>query len=358
MLSYQSAAQPRQILSRSLALPVAVAAAMLVAACVQPIASSSELDRFRGARAALSGSDTAYLGMRGRYALYRVRLASETGLVVSGRLLSPATQPSAPNRSEEARRFPAVLLNDGRELDSRAIDFLPDEFGDVVVLSLDYPSELPYAMQLSDVLMRGGRLRVVAEQVPASFVLGGRYLAERSDVDSARIAIAATSFAVPFAVIAAAADERFRNVALVYGAGDLESVIAANLAMRPSFLRTPAAWLASRPFRTLQPERYIPHIAPRSVVMVNGIDDPQMPRSAVEALFEAANEPKELVWLRTGHLSPFDTALIRTLVDTALARLPVLGGAAAPDSTDAGATTPDEPLAASAPRARGMHPRQ
>jgi hypothetical protein len=58
--------------------------------------------------------------------------------------------------------------------------------------------------------------------------------------------------------------------------------------------------------------------------MINGVDDPQMPRSAVESLFDAAREPKTLIWLRTGHLMPTDSVLIRALVDTALARLPIL----------------------------------
>jgi hypothetical protein len=44
----------------------------------------------------------------------------------------------------------------------------------------------------------------------------------------------------------------------------------------------------------------------------------------VESLFQAARDPKTLIWLRTGHLVPTDSVLIRALVDTALARLPIL----------------------------------
>jgi len=123
---------------------------------------------------------------------------------------------------------------------------------------------------------------------------------------------------------------------LVYGAGDLDRVLAANLTLRPRALRQAAAWLATRPFRELEPERYIALIAPRPLVMVNGIDDPQMPRAAVEALFAAAREPKSIVWLRTGHLMPTDSTLIRALVDTALARLPVLRGARRTGETASG----------------------
>jgi hypothetical protein len=75
------------------------------------------------------------------------------------------------------------------------------------------------------------------------------------------------------------------------------------------------------------PERFIGRIAPRQVVMVNGLDDPQMPEVAVRHLYDAAREPKAMIWLRTGHLMPTDSALIRTLIDTAFARLPVLRSA-------------------------------
>jgi fermentation-respiration switch protein FrsA (DUF1100 family) len=275
-----------------------------------------ELEAYRRLRGELVAAETSAAQPRGRYAAQRVRVTSTTGLVATGRRSGPP-----PPRSG---CYPAVLLQDGREETRHVIGRLPAEFGDVVVLALDYPSEIPYTMRLRDVLLHGDRLTRAARKIPALFSLGARYLAQRSDVDTSRIALAATSFAVPFATIAAAADTHFRNVALIYGAGDLPSVVAANLGIRPRFLRRPAAWLATRPFAPFFPERFVGHIAPRPLVMVNGVDDPQMPAGAVRRLYDAARPPKSLIWLRTGHLMPTDSALIRTLVDTALARLPVL----------------------------------
>jgi hypothetical protein len=52
-----------------------------------------------------------------------------------------------------------------------------------------------------------------------------------------------------------------------------------------------------------------------------------VPVQAVRALYAAAREPKTLIWLTTGHLLPTDRPLIRALVDTTLARLPVLESA-------------------------------
>ena len=90
--------------------------------------------------------------------------------------------------------------------------------------------------------------------------------------------------------------------------------------------RSPPARVAMRPFADLAPERFVGAIAPRPVLMVNGIDDPQIPAAAVRTLYDALRPPRELIWLRTGHLMPDDTLLVRALVDTALARLPVLRG--------------------------------
>jgi hypothetical protein len=274
----------------------------------------TELDDYRRLRGELARAETSASQPRGRYLAERIRLESASGLEVTGRLVRPRAKGC----------FAGVLLQDGREENSGVIARLPSEFGDVVVLSLDYPSELPYTVELSDFLLRSRMLSDGARKIPAGFLLAASYLAGRTDVDTARIAIAATSFAVPFAVIAAAADERFRNVALIYGAGDLPLVFAANLPSVPGALRKPVADVAMRAFTAFAPERFVPRIAPRPLVMVNGIDDPQMPAEAVRRLYDAARAPKTMIWLRTGHLMPTDSALIRALIDTAFATLPVL----------------------------------
>ncbi|HSJ64370.1 MAG TPA: hypothetical protein VK922_10810 [Gemmatimonadaceae bacterium] len=290
------------------------AAALLALGCAHEPARLGEARAYRDLAGALAGADTGVAVPRGRYALHAVRLTSTTGIAVTGRLLRPTS----------GACHPAVLLQNGREENSAVIGRLPDEFGDVVVLALDYPDAMPMAIQLSDVVKHQDRLRRAAREIPARFLLGAEYLARRADVDSTRMAIAATSFAVPFATITAAAEPRLRNVALIYGAGDLSQVLAANLDFDPAFLRRPAAWLAMRPFAEFAPERFIHLIAPRPIIMVNGVDDPQMPVDAVRSLYRAARAPRELIWMRTGHLMPTDSALIRSLVDTAMARMPVL----------------------------------
>lgn len=296
----------------SLLLPWLLALAL---SCGGEPAVTSDLAAYRAQRGDLRRFDATDSFVRGRYLAEHVRLESSTGVVATGMLYHPAS---------DMQCLPAVLLQDGREENSAVVGRLPADFGSVIVLSLDYPAELPYTIRLSDVMRHSGRLQRAARRIPAIFSLGAAYLARRPDVDSARIALAATSFAVPFATIAAAMDARFRNVALIYGAGDMPGVLAANLPDVPTSLRAAAARLAMQPFSSFAPERFIGRIAPRPVVMINGIDDPQMPAEAVQRLFDAARPPRSLVWLRTGHLMPSDSGLIRVLIDSAFARLPVL----------------------------------
>jgi fermentation-respiration switch protein FrsA (DUF1100 family) len=321
-----SAAALASVVGASL-VPLVVAAATLAATLAAALAACAPRPRhvrpappgeraaYLARRGTLADAETVRVSKRGRYTEFAVRLRSTRGLTATGRLLVPTAG---------VRPYAAVLLNDGRELNSRAVEALPPEFGDVVVLSLDYPAEIPYHIDLRAIAREGDRLRELARRIPPTFSLGGVYLAQRTDVDPTRVAIVATSFAVPFAGIAAALDTTFRNVAFVYGAGEMDRVLAANLTLRPRWLRGPAARLAMRPFAEFEPARFVAGIAPRPVVMINGVDDPQIPVPAVRALYDALRAPKEQIWLRTGHLMPDDTVLIRALVDTALARLPVL----------------------------------
>jgi hypothetical protein len=288
--------------------PLVIASATLLAACYTP------------AETRITGPIAASLTLeapRGRYDLYRVRLDAD-GDVVTGRLLRPRAATGT---------MPAVLLNNGRELNSDAVRYLPAEFGDVVVLSLDFPEAIPYELSMRRFLLRSTQIRDGLRRIPRFFSIGGAYLAQRADVDSSRVGMVMTSFAVPFGVIAAAGDERFQNVGLIYGAGDLARVFEANLELRPRFLRPLMGWLVMQVYGEFEPTQFVARIAPRPVVMVNGRDDPQMPREAVHALYNAAREPKTLIWLETGHLLPTDTHLIRALVDTMLDRLPVLHAA-------------------------------
>jgi hypothetical protein len=54
--------------------------------------------------------------------------------------------------------------------------------------------------------------------------------------------------------------------------------------------------------------------------MVNASEDERMPRAAVEALYESAREPKELIWMPGQHIRA-DRETIERLVGTVMSRV-------------------------------------
>jgi hypothetical protein len=70
----------------------------------------------------------------------------------------------------------------------------------------------------------------------------------------------------------------------------------------------------------LDPVHWVGRISPRPFIMVNASGDERLPRSAVDALYGAAREPKELIWMTGAHVHG-DSATIRRLVEIVMARV-------------------------------------
>lgn len=60
--------------------------------------------------------------------------------------------------------------------------------------------------------------------------------------------------------------------------------------------------------------RDIERVLPTPLGMINGSQDEQIPRENVESLYNAAREPKNLVWLESRHVNPRDVDLTRTII--------------------------------------------
>jgi fermentation-respiration switch protein FrsA (DUF1100 family) len=113
------------------------------------------------------------------------------------------------------------------------------------------------------------------------------YLGRRDDVDGHRLAIVGYSLGAFISVAVAAKDKRIRAIVLASG-GDLP---------------------ASTPFASLvravaDPLRAVRALAGRPLLMVNGRSDRTIEPAQAERLFEAAAEPKRIIWYAGGHWPP------------------------------------------------------
>lgn len=247
----------------------------------------------------------------GEYFDQEVRLVSTSGLEVelSLRLGSESSTPR-----------PAILLLGGHRTGRKATQLIPGT-PRAVVATMSYPTKVERIRGPGDVIAaRRGIL-----DTPAAVMLCADYLCGRSDVDPARVELVGVSLGAPFACVAGALDARFARVWSIHGGGSPPRLLAA--ALRRELSSPILCWIAGRLLAplahgiALAPEAWAGRIAPRPLVMVNGLDDVAIPRACVEILHGAAREPKELVWVPGGHIDKRKEEQIRELCELVLARL-------------------------------------
>ncbi len=241
-------------------------------------------------------------------------LTSTSGLVVRGKV-------RVPRDASASDRRPAVLILGGIQRGADAITLFRDTLPQVGA-ALWYPEALD-AEDAADALRNLETLEEVAWDIPASALLALDYLLTLPEVDPGRVAAVGASFGGFFIPAAAAADARFVSLGLLYTGGDLAGLAAAHLDRRlPPAAAVLGAEMAMLRLQRLEPVRYVGDVAPRPVLLVNGLRDDLVVRTSAEALIRATNPPKDVIWLPTEHLDPDNEALLQELVDTALARLP------------------------------------
>jgi len=241
--------------------------------------------------------------------LFDLVLQSSTGSVVRAMVRVPrgAVAP-----------YPAVVLVDGMEIGRRvaALKGLDAIARYAMIVSPDYPVRVDRrSLEGFGLLAAGPRLRSAAFDLVAQIGLQVDYLVSRRDVARARIFLVGSSFGAPAVVIAGGVDRRPAAVIALYGGGEVGSL--ASHVLRQGGREALPAWQAAVVGRglallltPLEPTRYVARIAPRPVLMVNGAGDSLIPRANADALFGAAREPKEILWMRSEHVQPDEEELI------------------------------------------------
>ena len=212
-------------------------------------------------------------------------------------------------RGARPRSLACVVIAGGHEHGWMTAEYL-DAGPGVAVLSVDYPYDGPRRKiprdQIDEVVPK--IWRATRDMAPLLRDVGA-YAARRREIDSTRILIVGASLGVPFALKAAAEDSRFAGVALLYGAADLGAWADRNIKNIPDWTRPLVRGSIRLAFHDLEPERLIPKISPRPVLLVSGRQDEMIPEDLARRLYEAAREPREQVWLDTRHMHPDDVEL-------------------------------------------------
>ncbi len=292
----------------------------LVAVGVAALAESLSFDApeaFWRRKGELESVEVEPVGADSLYAAYRLTLVSSAGYAVRGHLRVPVGGRGP---------YPAVVIIGGVETGRMAAElFTPPT--PYVILGLDYPWDGPTRLSAWGFLRRVLKIRRAMLLTPSAVMLAADYLADRPDVDVGRLVFAGASFGAQLIAVAGALDPRARTVLIVYGGGDYAELARANLKVGPRWLRSALARAAAWLLAPIEPLDYVGRIAPRRTVMINGRDDERIPRTSVEALYAAAREPKQLIWLDEGHIRPRDRELLERVLRAACDALDGRAGA-------------------------------
>lgn len=221
-------------------------------------------------------------------------------------------------------RAPLFLLLGGHMSGKESATLIADP-RQFLVASVSYPFDGNERVTGVAVVAEVPAIRRAILDTPPAVMLALDYLLKRHDVDTARVELVGASFGVPFAAVAGALDERVRRVWLVQGGADPHALLYEGLREEIGFVparrmvASLANLLASGP--RFAPERWVPRISPRPVVMINTRDDERIPRASSEALHAAAREPKEVVWLPGLHVQPNRPDVLGALIDAVFSRM-------------------------------------
>ncbi len=267
-------------------------------------------DEFLSQKGELLEPEITAVGGDSLYAAFQLNLTSSEGYRVRGHLRVP----------RQAGPWPVLVLLGGVKTGRMSAELITPE-SPHVILGLDYTWDGPTRLTTWQFLTQVLAIRRAMLLTPSAVSLAIDYLTTRPDVDRSRIILVGASFGAQLVAVAGALDPRVGPVALIYGGGDYARIISANLKVRPHWLRSLLARAGARLLEPVEPLHYVSHIAPDPVIFVNGLRDDRIPHRSVTLLYEAAQEPKSLVWLEEGHISSRNAALLKRVLDAATVAL-------------------------------------
>ena len=273
------------------------------------------LPRFRERRSSLASVVEGATTIEYGFALTPVHVTAKSGLALDLVVRRAIV--------DSGRTLPLAVILGGHYKGREAARMLGDTRG-VVAAALSYPFTGDPRPDAATFLREIPKIRAAFLDTPPAIMLALDYLRRLPDVDTTQVEAIGVSLGAPFICIAGALDQRFTRVWSVHGSGGSYVPLEAN--MRRSIPFTPLRALAAGISNViidgprLDPVRWVGRIAPRPFMMVNAEGDERLPRSAVDELYAAAREPKELIWMPGIHVHG-DSATIHRLVEIVMARM-------------------------------------
>jgi hypothetical protein len=250
--------------------------------------------RFRERRSELIAVDSSALMMDDFAEVRDYTLLAESDLRAEIRVRRPITDVHA-----DTVRRPLFIILGGQRRGKEAGALIGETRGHIFA-SLEYPFHGDEDAKGFALVRQAGAIRQALFDTPPAVMIALDYLLSRHDVDTTRVELVGASFGAPFAVIAAALDPRVTRLWLAHGGGKPYRLINRGLERE----------IGNGALRAM---------APRPVIMLNAMEDERIPRESVDALWNAARDPKELHWLPGLHMQGNRPETLEQLVQKMLA---------------------------------------
>ena len=217
--------------------------------------------------------------------------------------------------------FPAALLCVGIETGKEVIEMIEGQ-DSVLLVAADYPFEGEWDFKGWKALETTFDLRSTGFRTVPLLLNCLDWIFDQENVDEQDVTVVAVSFGAFTGVPVAVIDARVKQLVVVQAGGDLSGVIAHNsekwgVAM-PSWL---AGWFGGGILAAFEPNKYIPHLSPRRLLVVSGEGDSFFPPFSIESLLDHARDPKEHVVHASRHVMPGERALVGELTNIVVQRI-------------------------------------
>ena len=245
-----------------------------------------------------------------------ITINSKSGLEVKLLIRRPIVQ--------QEKLLPAVLLLGGLETGRKSCELIPN-IGQIICASISYPRYTPKRYSGINFFYRMHEVQETIKDTPPAVGLATDYLLQKKYIDKQRLEYIGVSLGAFFISVPAAMDSRIARVWLVQGAAKPITVIehAFLSHIDSERMATIFAHLIGYAIgaQYIDPLDWVYKISPRKVVFLNSEQDEALPLSNVEALHQAALQPKKIIWVKGTHITSSRKNVIRQLSDVVLSHI-------------------------------------
>ncbi|MGD9898109.1 MAG: alpha/beta hydrolase family protein [Calditrichaceae bacterium] len=212
--------------------------------------------------------------------------------------------------------LPLIFIMGGLEIGRNSLKYIP-EHGNNILIAYEYPYSPKYwydGMDIEQIPV----IRNAVIQAPAQMAAVISWAAKQTWADREKINLLGYSFGalfVPAVQHLSQNDEIIiRSTILAYGGADIYRLLNNNLKIKPEWVKSITAYLASKAIWPVEPALHLPNLKGKFLV-INGDQDHQIPSISSEKMRMLTPEPRTIITLNEGHMHPDKPELTAKIID-------------------------------------------